>query len=166
MVYGLMERVSFRVEEASLSDLKDVISINESVLPENYPYYFYELLYENFGKAFLIARVGDKIVGYIMCRVENSFRFMGFKPGFQRIGHIVSIAVLPEYRRMGIGTELIIRALNSLKNDYKCRSVYLEVRVSNIGAINFYRRLGFKIDRVIKGYYKDGEDAYVMSKDL
>jgi ribosomal-protein-alanine N-acetyltransferase len=101
-----------------------------------------------------------------MCRVEHSFRVSGIIPKFSKVGHVVSIGVLPDYRRLGIGSELMNRAMETLKNIYKCSEVYLEVRVSNEAAINFYDRLGFKIDRVIKHYYKDGEDAYVMSKGL
>lgn len=156
----------YRIEEIRLEDISEVIKINETVLPENYPYYFYELLYKNYSKAFLIARVGEKVVGYVMCRVEHSFTIERALPRFYKTGHVVSIAIIPTYRRMGIGSRLMLRAMDALKNVYRCRNVYLEVRVSNIGAINFYEKLGFKIDRVIKGYYRDGEDAYVMSKEL
>ncbi len=161
-----MERVEFRVEEVNEADIPHVIRINEAVLPENYPYYFYEMLYKNYPKAFLVAKVGGKVVGYVMCRVEHSLHLDGFLPGFMKKGHIVSIAILPGYRRRGIGTELMRRALESLKNVYGCREVYLEVRVSNKAAIEFYKNLGFRIDHTIRHYYKDGEDAYVMVKEL
>ena len=154
------------VEEIKLENLPDVIRINESVLPENYPFYFYELLYRNYPKAFLVARVNDKIVGYVMCRVEHSFKVSGLIPRFSKVGHIVSIGVLPKYRRLGIGSELMKKAMDALKNIYNCVEAYLEVRVSNTPAIKFYKKLGFEISRVIKGYYKDGEDAYVMSRTL
>ncbi len=161
----MVERL-FVIEEIKLDYLPDVIRINERVLPENYPYYFYELLYRNYPKAFLVARIDDKIVGYVMCRVEHSFKVTGFLPKFSKVGHVVSIGILPKYRRLGIGTELMKKAMEALKDYYECVEVYLEVRVSNTPAIKFYEKLGFKIDRIIRGYYKDGEDAYVMSKAL
>jgi ribosomal-protein-alanine N-acetyltransferase len=161
-----MTETIYDIREARIEDIPDVIRINELVLPENYPYYFYELLYKNYSKAFLVARIDDRIVGYVMCRVEHSFTIEGVIPKFYKTGHVVSIGILPEYRRRGIGTALMIRAMDALKNYYKCKNVYLEVRVSNNNAINFYRKLGFRIDRTIKGYYRDGEDAYVMIKDL
>ena len=43
------------------------------------------------------------------------------------------------------------------------KEIYLEVRVSNFPAINLYRKLGYEVVRRIRGYYADGEDAYVMS---
>lgn len=161
-----MERVEYRIEEIKEDDLPYVIRINEAVLPENYPFYFYEMLYRNYPRAFLVAKVGEKVVGYVMSRVEHSLHMSGFLPSFIKRGHIVSIAILPEYRRRGIGTELMIRVLSSLENVYGCKEVYLEVRVSNRPAIEFYRKLGFRIDHVIRHYYKDGEDAYVMVKKL
>jgi len=101
-----------------------------------------------------------------MCRVEHSFKVSGFLPRFSKVGHVVSIGILPSYRRLGIGSGLMKKAMDALKNIYECVEVYLEVRVSNNTAIKFYEKLGFTIDRVIKGYYKDGEDAYVMSRRL
>ncbi|MEM2756620.1 MAG: GNAT family N-acetyltransferase, partial [Candidatus Bathyarchaeia archaeon] len=80
-------------------------------------------------------------------------------------GHIISIAVLPEYRRKGVGRSLMINSLKGLK-EYGAEECYLEVRVSNTPAINLYRSLNFEIIRVIKGYYLNGEDAYLMSRKL
>jgi ribosomal-protein-alanine N-acetyltransferase len=42
----------------------------------------------------------------------------------------------------------------------------LEVRVSNEPAINLYRSMGYTIVGIYQGYYSDGEDAYMMSKNL
>ncbi len=166
VLFLMMSEVKYKIEEVKLEYIQDVIRINEAVLPENYPFYFYELLYKNYPKAFLVAKVENKIVGYVMCRVEHSFKMGSILPHFSKVGHIVSIGILPEYRRMGIGMSLMKRAMESLKNHYSCRSVYLEVRVSNMPAIKFYKKLGFKISRVLHGYYKDGEDAYVMEKSF
>jgi len=49
---------------------------------------------------------------------------------------------------------------------YKAKQCFLEVRVTNMPAINLYRKLGFQITKTIKSYYMDGEDAYVMSREL
>ena len=44
----------------------------------------------------------------------------------------------------------------------KVRNLTLEVRVSNIPAINFYKKQGFKIETTKPHYYDNGEDAYYM----
>jgi len=50
--------------------------------------------------------------------------------------------------------------------NYKARECYLEVRGSNVPAVNLYKKMGFEVTRTIRGYYADGEDAYVMTRNL
>ncbi|RLE67442.1 MAG: hypothetical protein DRJ43_07425 [Thermoprotei archaeon] len=78
---------------------------------------------------------------------------------------MISIAVHPEWRRRGVGKRLMLQLLEKMRR-MGVRWVRLEVRVSNEAAINLYRRLGFSIEGVLKGYYRDGEDAYLMIKVL
>ncbi len=154
--------VNYRV--ARPEDLPDIIYINRVCLPENYPEYFFEYHLENWPKAFLVAEVDGKIVGYVMSRVELG---AGFLSGFLvKRGHIVSIAVLEGYRRRGIGEKLMRLAMEAMKTEYGATEVYLEVRVSNKPAIKLYEKLGFKIVRVLEKYYSDGEDAYLMAVKL
>jgi ribosomal-protein-alanine N-acetyltransferase len=80
-----------------------------------------------------------------------------------RKGHIVSIAVMPQYRRKGVARTLINKALEGM-HFYKAKQCFLEVRVTNDAAITLYKKLGFEITRTLNGYYSDGEDAYVMTK--
>ncbi|MCQ4350370.1 MAG: GNAT family N-acetyltransferase, partial [Sulfolobales archaeon] len=51
-------------------------------------------------------------------------------------------------------------------NVYEVNEVYLEVRVSNLDAIRLYERFGFLKMKVLKYYYADGEDAYLMAVKL
>src|SRR2546425_837245 len=48
----------------------------------------------------------------------------------------------------------------------RCDEIYLEVRVSNTGAIKMYERLAFEIKSRLRSYYRDGEDAYLMALEL
>lgn len=50
---------------------------------------------------------------------------------------------------------------------YQAKRVSLHVRKSNRGAIRLYEHvLGYEVHSVAKGYYSDGEDAYLMQVDL
>ncbi|MEM4717917.1 MAG: N-acetyltransferase [Desulfurococcaceae archaeon] len=153
------------VRNASIDDIERVIYINQVSLPEHYPRGFYEDLLEHWGKAFYVAVDPDgNVVGYIMNRVE-------YKPGFFKYlivksGHVVSIAVLQEHRNKGLGYALMAYAMRTLYEEYRCNETYLEVRVSNKPAISLYEKLGYKIVKIEKGYYLDGEDAYVMARKL
>ncbi len=155
----------FTIREATEDDVLPVMNINRICLPENYSYGFFENILRSYPKSFLIAEVDGRIAGYIMCRVERVFsRFERFR--IRKAGHIISIAVLPEYRRRGIGKTLLIKALENLRNYYECSEAFLEVRVSNHGAIKLYESIGFTKIEILKRYYMDGEDAYLMAKRL
>jgi len=143
-------------------DLHQVVNINWTCLPENYDDSFFLELYYNFPKTFIVATIGEKIVGYLMCRVEIGFSEIK-RLGIVKKGHIVSIAVLPEYRNKGIGYALVTQALNGVKA-YNVSEIYLEVRISNDVAINLYKKLEFKPIKTLNGYYKDGESAHLMAR--
>ena len=78
---------------------------------------------------------------------------------------ICNICVENDYRKLGIANHLFdIAEKDFIKNE--CFSITLEVRISNTPAINLYKKRGFDIVCVKKGYYKDGEDAYYMMKGV
>ena len=156
---------SFRIREASAADLAKVIMINRVCLPENYTFFFFDSILQSYPKAFLVAEVDGDIAGYIMCRVEQGFSKLN-RLSITKLGHVISIAVLPEYRRRGIAKALLTQAMKALKEEYRCGEIYLEVRVSNTAAISLYQKLGFRIVKVSKRYYVDGEDAYIMARKL
>ncbi|MBS7619609.1 GNAT family N-acetyltransferase [Candidatus Bathyarchaeota archaeon] len=141
------------------------MEINFETLPENYTFFFFRDLYDRFPKTFLVAEVDGSIQGYIMCRVETGLsKFQTLKP--TRLLHVVSIAVREPYRRMGIGTNLLIQAIKNGKREYKATECYLEVRVTNNSAISLYEKIGFIKLKKNLGYYMDGEDAWVMAKPI
>ncbi|GAY25516.1 hypothetical protein ATG_07190 [Desulfurococcaceae archaeon AG1] len=154
----------FRIREASHADLDKIIEINMKSLPEHYPRYFWEQHIEEWGKIFLVAEAPSGIIGYMMNRIENDEGF--FKGDFVLRGHVVSIAVLKEYRRRGVGKALMLEGMYRMKKIYGAEEVVLEVRVSNEPATNLYRSLGFKVVRILRRYYMDGEDAYLMAAPL
>jgi [ribosomal protein S18]-alanine N-acetyltransferase len=79
--------------------------------------------------------------------------------------HVMNVAVAPEHRRQGIATTLLERLFEVTAGRGR-RGYTLEVRVSNIGAVALYGRLGFKPRGVRRGYYTDNrEDALIMWKD-
>ena len=79
--------------------------------------------------------------------------------------HVMNVATDPEHRGRGIATMLLER-LFELTAGRGRRGYTLEVRVSNVGAVALYSRLGFKPRGVRRGYYTDNrEDALIMWKD-
>ncbi len=155
----------YTIRRCTLEDLPDVIAINWAALPEHYSDSFFEDRLRESPETFLVAESADgKIAGYIMCRVEYGFSHLR-RYGLARKGHIVSVAVLEEHRRFGIGRALVEEAIKGLKQR-GCSEVYLEVRVSNEPAIRLYKELDFQTSTVHHGYYRDGENAYLMSRSI
>jgi len=157
-------RSEAKIRRFSAEDLATVMEINRTCLPENYSSYFFLDIYRNCPDAFLVAQVEARIVGYIMCRLETGFSdFARLRP--VKKGHIVSIAVIPEYRRTGIGGTLMLSAISALaSNGYS--EAFVEVRITNEPAISLYRKLEFTIVKRVPRYYYNGEDAYVMAIQL
>ncbi|MCY4491971.1 MAG: N-acetyltransferase [Thaumarchaeota archaeon] len=152
------------IRRAEPSDLIPVMEVNLKTLPEHYSDYFYESLLAEIPEAFIVAEVGNKIAGYIMCKTE--YGFSNFKKlGFVKKGHVVSVAVLDEYRRKGIGKALVEESVNGIRIR-KCDEFYLEVRCSNNDAVRLYEKLGFVIRQQLHSYYRDGEDAYLMAIEI
>lgn len=161
MQVALREIGNCIIRRCDSSDIIPVMEINLKTLPEHYSDYFYESLLAELPEAFIVAEVEKKLVGYIMCKIE--YGFSNFKKlGFVKKGHVVSVAVLPECRQKGIGRALVEEAISGVRLK-KSDELYLEVRCSNNEAIRLYEKLGFIIKQRLKAYYRDGEDAYLMS---
>ena len=155
---------NYTLRRFSPADLEAVININRVCLPENYAAYFFIDTYNTLPETFLVAESQGQVAGYIMCRLEHGFSDLK-KLRFARKGHIISVAVMPDFRNSGIGYSLVQQALLAL-SAHHTDECYLEVRINNLPAINLYKKMGFEITRTIPHYYFDGFDAYVMTKLL
>jgi [ribosomal protein S18]-alanine N-acetyltransferase len=80
-------------------------------------------------------------------------------------GHIITIDVLPAFRRSGIGTSLLSAAEDRLRI-WNCHSVRLETAVDNHAALAFYKRQGYFVQGAITGYYPNSMGALVLRKEL
>jgi ribosomal-protein-alanine N-acetyltransferase len=81
------------------------------------------------------------------------------------VGHIVTIDVLAEARRAGLGSRLMAECEARLRAA-GCQAVYLETAVDNAAALRFYKRLHYTVLKTIPRYYLDSIDALLMGKKL
>ncbi len=147
------------IRRAKKSDAPEILVLNHRNLPEKYTLSFIEYLLEKPGASYVVER-DRTLVGYLIAIVDDSARIpIGKIEG--PLGHIVSIAVDPEHRRKGLARRLMIKALEDLRG--RVDLVMLEVRVSNEPAISLYASLGFSIEHIRPGYYRDGETGLIMT---
>lgn len=78
---------------------------------------------------------------------------------------LLAIATSPEFLRKGVATEIFAEGVSALL-DAGARNLFLEVREDNASAVAFYYSLGFEKTGERKNYYRDGEDAVLMSRPL
>jgi len=97
----------------------------------------------------LVSLRGEEIVGYVIARAAADE------------GEILNLAVAPAHQRHGLGRLLARRALDALAAR-GARSVYLEVRESNVAARRLYEGLGFEAVARRPNYYRQPEEAALI----
>ena len=135
------------------SDLEEAYKIELDVNPSPWKY-------ETFLSSFEVGHKG------LICKKDNlMIGFIIFSP-ISPEAHILSISVRNEMQSKGIGTLLLKSMLDQCKvMNYK--KIFLEVRVSNEKAINFYEKFGFSKDAIRNNYYtENSEDALLMSLSI
>ncbi len=103
--------------------------------------------------------------GIVRLKATIGGRLIGFVAGDSRpsdgLGWITTLGVLPEFRRQGIASALLVVCETRLALPH----IRLCVRRSNSGAIALYNRHGYTQVGVWGHYYSDGEDALVLEKE-
>lgn len=131
------------------TDLKRVYEIENMSFDQSYGINMFQQLYE-MGIGFLVAEEEGYVIGYVMFWIKYEYQ-----------GHIISIAVDKNYRRMGAGTQLLVKAI-AILSLLNIDTIYLEVNENNAAAVEFYKSFNFKIDRIVPGYYENGDGAILM----
>jgi ribosomal-protein-alanine N-acetyltransferase len=143
-----------RLDPMRASDLDAVQRIEKASFSTPWPAYAYRQEIETNRMAhYIVARAGSDVVGFagIWLMVDQA--------------HITTFAVDPDWRRQGVGSQMIL-ALLRMSRTLGARNATLEVRLSNIAARRLYERFGFRPVGVRPRYYTDnGEDALIMTTD-
>lgn len=119
-------------------------------------------LKESFSKGAFLKELSNPIAKYLVLKSNDVIvGFIGVWTILDE-GHIMDIAVHPQYRNKGIGS-LLLEFLISKLESFGLKSMTLEVRASNIVAKALYKKYGFEEEGVRKGYYSNNkEDAIIM----
>jgi ribosomal protein S18 acetylase RimI-like enzyme len=135
----LMKNHMIHIRQFELSDQEKVIALWRKVgiiRVTNDPENDIEKKLEHSPELFLVAEVDGSIAGSVMIGYEG------------HRGWIYYLGVLPELQRTKIGTALMIKAEEILR-EHQCPKINLLVKKSNKQVIDFYKKIGFLEDEVI-----------------
>ena len=145
------------IRHAVTTDFNVLLEIDQASFPGGVAYNAAELSYfiNRDGAETLVAEEDGTVVAFLIVEIQTG----------RRRATVVTLDVRATHRRSGYGTQLLERA-ESILTDYGVETYDLQVDVTNKGAIDFYKRQGFKTVRTLKNYYANGNDAYLMMKEL
>lgn len=123
-----------------------------------------QLAYSQRELAFYMRRQGAFT---LVAESEEPTRIVGFVVAEirRRAGHIITIDVVSELRRSGVGSALLDAAEERLRSA-GAETIWLETPVNNEAAIRFYKRKGYFVEKTVRGYYSNLLDALLMGKAL
>jgi ribosomal-protein-alanine N-acetyltransferase len=150
-----------RIRESGLDDFDQLWRIDQQCFTSGIAYSREELAqYMKIRGAFTLAgEVEDgaakgRVAGFVLATRDR-----------RGTGRIITIDVLEEARRHGLGSQLLQAAEERLA-DQGCNRVLLEVAVDNAPAIAFYKRHQYAVLKTLPRYYLDTLDALLMDKKL
>ena len=145
------------IRHAVPADFESLLAIDVSSFPGGVAYDATELAYfmNRDGAETLVLEEDKQIVAFIVLEVHET----------RRSGTIITLDVLLKHRRSGYATQLLQRA-EAILSDYGVEGYNLQVDVTNRAAISFYKKHGLRIVRTLRHYYANGNDAYLMVKEL
>ena len=163
--------VPFRIRQFEKADFDTLWRIDQACFDPQLAYSRTELaFYIRRPRSFtLVAEAeGSEVSGNGKAPASiPGFNILGFIVAETRrqSGHIITIDVVAEARRAGVGSALLRAAEDRLLRA-GAAAVALETPVNNAAAIRFYKREGYFVEKTVSGYYSNQMDALVMTKEL
>lgn len=154
--------MDFVIRDYRAADFDRLWEIDQACFPPGIAYTQMDLT------GFVTRRKAITLVAEFHPASNNGEGIAGFAVAqpIRNIGRIMTLDILPEARRFGLGSRLMevceirLRAAG-------CEQVFLETAVNNDAAIGLYRKLGYEILRTLPLYYSPHAlDAYLMGKKL
>ncbi len=143
-----------RVRDFQPSDLGRLYEIDQACFPAGISYSREELasFVAHRSSRTWVAEKSGRIAGFVVANREPA-----------HVGHIITLDVLEDSRRQGVGTKLM-EVVEDWAKEAKVQIIYLETAEDNVAAQAFYETHGYrKVDKV-ENYYNNGLAAWVMVK--
>ncbi len=145
--------MNYQLREMVKEDIEEIIKGEEKVFGHSLGY---DLIYSDFAlnpyAYYIVLEIDNKVHGYVGMWITDNVE-------------IINLYVDEEYQGMGFGS-MIMDFVIAICEQSNIQNLSLEVRSSNIKAINLYKKFGLKESHIRKNYYvndnKETEDAIVM----
>lgn len=138
------------------TDLQVLYEIDQSCFPPGISYSREELarfIVHRHARTWLADEKGE-IIGFLIAHRRSHL-----------VGHIVTIDVVGQWRRRGVG-KVLMDAAEEWARQQGLQAIALETAEDNLAAQRFYAGRGYKKREKLDGYYADGTAAWVMIKWL
>ena len=143
-----------KIETATIKQLDQLFQIEEQCFDqEAFSRHQIAYLLTDYNTIAFVAKVKQVIAGFIIAQVEVEEN--------TEFGHIITINVVRNFRRKGVGKRLLIEIETILKQKGVEQS-RLEVREDNHSAINLYQTLGYKTIGKLENYYGKKHGVYLQ----
>ena len=145
--------MDIKIEDVSISNLGKLYEIEKQCF-EQEAFTKQQLAYllTDYNAIGLAALVNGEIAGFAIARVDIRRN--------EQFGHIVTVDVIPAYRRKGIAPKLLHK-IETILRERGIKECRLEVREDNVVALNLYQKLGYKKIGNLKNYYGDTHGFYL-----
>ena len=137
------------------SDFETLYRIDQVCFPKGISYGRFEMkVYLRARGAYcLLAETGGNVAGFILAELAPDE------------GHIITLDVLEDHRRQGIGS-LLLNAAETEMISRGGQRMILETATANKAAIALWEKHGYRQMGIIESYYGPGQDAFRMGKEL
>lgn len=151
-----------RISALTITEVADITEIERNSNLSRWSASDYQIEPERKDSIFLTAVIENKIVGFLIARVIHSSSDKLPNASEPAESDLLSFGVLSQYRKQGVGKELFENLLQELSS-MDVRSIWLEVRKSNVNAVRLYLAGGFRFIQFRRNFYTNPiEDALIM----
>ncbi|VDO22716.1 unnamed protein product [Haemonchus placei] len=151
---GYIIKLSFHEIFKDETQIGDIMRLITKDLSEPYSIYTYRYFIHNWPELCVLAydTINNSYVGAVVCKLDRNAEG-------RRKGYLAMLAIDELYRKLGLGTRLVRRAIERMQAQ-GCDEVVLETEVSNVNAQRLYSNLGFIREKRLVRYYLNGVDAF------
>ena len=134
------------IEDSLIRQLEELYAIEKQCFKEEaFSKQQIAYLLTDYNSISLTAKYAGKVAGFIIGQIEAE--------GSTLVGHIITIDVLPAYRRKGVAQKFLQKT-EALFRGRGIRECRLEVRVDNEAALALYGKLGYEKVAHLEHYYR------------